>query len=817
MAKNPWQLPRGYDAATRKALSEIFASLKNARTHISPAAYEALRLGNVQAFMGLVDFNAIGGDIGKLESLLKDFAAKTGVQLYKDGEIYGELLFDIIDKRAVIWAQNHTADLVVEITEEMRQQIRDVMAESTQGLLTYEQAARKIRTNLPLTSRDSGAVDGFYNRQINKLLKSGMTLDKATEKAAARADRYAAKLLRKRSQTIARTELANAASNGRLLGWESGLAEGYIDPASVKEWVAEPDACDICGPMDGQTFPMNDEFPSGVMMPPQHPNCRCAAILLPPETSDDYFTAYAKDSTVNVSVTIEKSASDSYKPTDGMVTAAKRALRWKDEGKAKGAGTPVGWGRATDIAAGRSMSLDVVKRMFSFFSRHEVDKQGKDFKNISDPSNGRIMWDAWGGDAGFTWSKAIVEREKKKLEKHLPNKHDQFTHGKGGGVGSRPYKLEPKIVRFGRANEFEFIDPASIPANRRYCGTALSGAVIKGDTAELASGLPRELATAYVLAGNSMAEADRSGFAGSIASDPDYPRNAEMEEWISLGYLRGPAPAGFEDYIKKENAFVLEKARQVVMSDGTTVGQAMDEMADKGLAELKALASGEPLTLTMPSARAKKLLSEGRYKTVHETSSPNKNATRREYLEARERVEGRFGVPDSIADADRPVYGILGQSGFAYGDTRVFFKDEVKNRTTFTLGDSMDGQSSKVNWASDAASGNLTRSDFWDSYGQTTRLLSSLGSEGLFSFGDAPKFEPKPLRGYNKSAPVVSSLSTFGYGYVESQIHGGVKLSDIARIAFPPSYTITGPMQRQLDDAGIAVEREEITQTNNNG
>jgi hypothetical protein len=72
--------------------------------------------------------------------------------------------------------------------------------------------------------------------------------------------------------------------------------------------------------------------------------------------------------------------------------------------------------------------------MFSFFSRHEVDKQGKDFKNISEPSNGRIMWDAWGGDAGFTWSRAIVEGEKRKVEKHLSGKHDQSTHGRGAGT-----------------------------------------------------------------------------------------------------------------------------------------------------------------------------------------------------------------------------------------------------------------------------------------------------------------------------------------------------------------------------------------------
>jgi hypothetical protein len=74
----------------------------------------------------------------------------------------------------------------------------------------------------------------------------------------------------------------------------------------------------------------------------------------------------------------------------------------------------VGWGRATDIVAGRAMSLSTVKRMFSFFSRHEVDKKGKDFNNTSNPSNGRIMWDAWGGDAGFSWSRAIVNRMRDK-------------------------------------------------------------------------------------------------------------------------------------------------------------------------------------------------------------------------------------------------------------------------------------------------------------------------------------------------------------------------------------------------------------------
>lgn len=114
-------------------------------------------------------------------------------------------------------------------------------------------------------------------------------------------------------------------------------------------------------------------------------------------------------------------AKEGYTPTSGMKAAAKRAIRWKEEGKAKGAGTMVGWTRAGQLARGETLSLSTVKRMYSFFSRHEVDKKGKDFYNTSNPSNGRIMWDAWGGDAGFSWSRKIVEREKNVKKSYTQN------------------------------------------------------------------------------------------------------------------------------------------------------------------------------------------------------------------------------------------------------------------------------------------------------------------------------------------------------------------------------------------------------------
>ena len=105
-------------------------------------------------------------------------------------------------------------------------------------------------------------------------------------------------------------------------------------------------------------------------------------------------------------------AKEGYKPTSGMQSAARRAIKLKEQGKAKGAGTAVGWTRAGQLSRGETLSISTVKRMYSYFSRHEVDKKGKDWDNAENPSNGKIMWLAWGGDAGFSWSRKIVNREK---------------------------------------------------------------------------------------------------------------------------------------------------------------------------------------------------------------------------------------------------------------------------------------------------------------------------------------------------------------------------------------------------------------------
>ena len=102
------------------------------------------------------------------------------------------------------------------------------------------------------------------------------------------------------------------------------------------------------------------------------------------------------------------------KPTKEIQAAAKKARKFKAEGKAKGAGTLVGWNRAAQLANGENLSMTTVKRMYSYLSRHQVDKKGENFGNNEKPSKGYVMWLAWGGDPAYEWSKRLVEAEKKK-------------------------------------------------------------------------------------------------------------------------------------------------------------------------------------------------------------------------------------------------------------------------------------------------------------------------------------------------------------------------------------------------------------------
>ena len=109
---------------------------------------------------------------------------------------------------------------------------------------------------------------------------------------------------------------------------------------------------------------------------------------------------------VTVEEVKENAISDiNFRPTAGMKAEAIRGLAWRKEFNR--GGTPVGVARAGQLKNMENLSPDTVKRMFSFFSRHEVDNQAQGFRpgEKGYPSAGRIAWALWGGDAGFSWSR----------------------------------------------------------------------------------------------------------------------------------------------------------------------------------------------------------------------------------------------------------------------------------------------------------------------------------------------------------------------------------------------------------------------------
>ena len=138
-------------------------------------------------------------------------------------------------------------------------------------------------------------------------------------------------------------------------------------------------------------------------------------------------------------------------PTNSMAEEAARGLEWRR--KYKRGGTTVGVARANQLMNKERLSIDTVKRMYSFFSRHEVDKQAEGFRQGEKgyPSAGRIAWALWGGDSGFSWSRKVrnqIEREEgKKAEADDLKIGDMVSWDSSGG---RARGKITRIVRNGK-------------------------------------------------------------------------------------------------------------------------------------------------------------------------------------------------------------------------------------------------------------------------------------------------------------------------------------------------------------------------------
>jgi len=93
-----------------------------------------------------------------------------------------------------------------------------------------------------------------------------------------------------------------------------------------------------------------------------------------------------------------------YRPNEQMALAARRGLKMREESSPSNrGGTAVGLARANQFAKREQVSLDVVKRTYSFLSRAAV------YYKPGENTPGTQAYLLWGGPAALTWAKNILD------------------------------------------------------------------------------------------------------------------------------------------------------------------------------------------------------------------------------------------------------------------------------------------------------------------------------------------------------------------------------------------------------------------------
>jgi hypothetical protein len=220
-------------------------------------------------------------------------------------KISTELSFNMLNPEAVRAIERYTFDLIREITADTRQAIQQVVLRAfREGGHPYEQA-REIKGLIGLTARQERAIanyrsalesgqasdlraaldralrDGRYDRSLLRAIEEQQGLPAA--KVDALVERYRARYVQYRAQTIARTESIRASSAGRRELWRQAKEQGLLDDDARRRWISSGDdrECDVCSGLDDEEAGLDEEFSPGIMEPPDpHPDCRCSLSLV---------------------------------------------------------------------------------------------------------------------------------------------------------------------------------------------------------------------------------------------------------------------------------------------------------------------------------------------------------------------------------------------------------------------------------------------------------------------------------------------------------------------------------------------------------
>ena len=97
---------------------------------------------------------------------------------------------------------------------------------------------------------------------------------------------------------------------------------------------------------------------------------------------------------------------ETYRATDAMAAAARRGMRLRMASPAsRQGGTRIGVARARQFMNQEAVSLDTVKRTYSFLSR------ARTYYRPGQNTPGTQAYLLWGGPAGLVWARNILQRQ----------------------------------------------------------------------------------------------------------------------------------------------------------------------------------------------------------------------------------------------------------------------------------------------------------------------------------------------------------------------------------------------------------------------
>lgn len=246
--------------------------------------------------------NAIG--TGNVENVVQAFPWDATAEIINEtAEVFGEVSrdaigegfptvgfegrFDYTDPRSVAYAQQQSATLVTNMTSQAQEIVREVLGRAYSSNLTVWDTAKELQAVINLTARQEATLSRFIDANRSRLMAEGYSGRKLEKKLDELVERQYKRMISQRSKVIARNEILVAENNGRFIGFEQSIEDGWASPLSVKRWSTSTDerTCSICMPMNGASIQWNQSFPNGVYMPPAHIMCRCSISLLEPDSS----------------------------------------------------------------------------------------------------------------------------------------------------------------------------------------------------------------------------------------------------------------------------------------------------------------------------------------------------------------------------------------------------------------------------------------------------------------------------------------------------------------------------------------------------